>query len=253
MTSYDVKALFTSVPVDPTIHIVQHKLSQDPTLHQMTSMSIQNIVTVLEFYLKNTYFLFQGKYYEQVHGAAMGSPISFLIVNLFMEKFEVEALSTFPHTPKLWLRFVDDTFVITKTEHSQQLLQHITGQDPHIQFTVEEPSQQGTLPFLDTLVTIAPNHNFHTPVYRKPTHTDEYLHWDNNHFITAKQSVYNTLAHRAKIVSSNQEALYKEFDLIKKALQACQFPPWTLKHLQKNLLGNTTTNSSPIPTGTLPI
>ena len=50
-------------------------------------MSIQQIVTLLEFCLKNTYFLFWGKYYEQVHGAAMGFPISPLIANLFMEEF----------------------------------------------------------------------------------------------------------------------------------------------------------------------
>ena len=218
MTSYDVKGLFIPVPVDLSIHIVEYKLAQDPTLHQRTSMSIQNIVTLLEFFLKKAYFLFQGKYYDLVHGAVMGSPISPLIAKLFMEEFEVKALSTFPHPPKLCLRLVYASFVITNAEHSQQLLQHINSQDPHIQFTVEEPSQQGTLPFLNTLVTIDPNHSFHTTVYGNPTHTDQYLHWDSNHFITAKQSVYNTLAHRAKIVSSNQEALYKELDHIKKAL-----------------------------------
>ena len=42
-----------------------------------------------------------------------------------------------PSPPSLWLRFVDDTFVINKAEHSQELLQHINNQDPHIQFTVE--------------------------------------------------------------------------------------------------------------------
>ena len=61
-------------------------------------------------------------YYEQVHGAAMGSPISLLIANLVMEGFEVKALSTAP-TPHLWLQFVDDILVIHKTEHSTQLLQ----------------------------------------------------------------------------------------------------------------------------------
>ena len=75
-------------------------------------MLIQQITTLLEFYLTNTYFLFHGKYYEQVQGAAMGSPISPLIVNLFMEEFEVKALSSCPHPPSLWIRFVDDTFVI---------------------------------------------------------------------------------------------------------------------------------------------
>ena len=117
-------------------------------------MSIPQIVTLLEFCLTNTYFLFQGKYYEKVQDAAMGSPISPLIANIFMEEFEVKALSTCPN-PSLWLRFVDDTFVINKAEHSQALLQHINNQDPHIQFT-EEATQQGSLPFLDTSVTSDP-------------------------------------------------------------------------------------------------
>ena len=93
ITSYDVKVLFTWVPVDPSIAIVQQKLQQDPPLSQRTSMSIPQIINLLEFYLKNTYFLFQGKYYEQVHGAAMGSPISSLIANLFMEEFDVKAIT----------------------------------------------------------------------------------------------------------------------------------------------------------------
>ena len=140
-----------------------------------------------------------------------------------MEEFEVKALQSFPHPPSLWLRFVDDTFVINKAEHSQDLLQHINNQDPHIKFTVE-PTQQGSLPFLDTLVTIQPDNTFNTTVYRKPTHTDQYLHWDSNHHITAKQSVYNTLAHRAKTVSSTQDNLQKELTHIKTALHHCQFP-----------------------------
>ena len=126
---------------------------------------------------------------------------------------------------------MDGTFVINKAEHSQDLLQHINSQDPHIQFTVE-PTQQGSLPFLDTLVTIQPDNTFNTTVYRKPTHTDQYLHWDSNHHITAKQSVYNTLAHRAKTVSSTQENLNKELTHIKTALHCCQFPPWALNQWQ---------------------
>ena len=144
-----------------------------------------------------------------------------------MEEFEVKALQSFPNPPSLWLRFVDNTFVINKAKHSQDLLQHINSQDPHIQFTVE-PTQQGSLPFLDTLVTIQPDNTFSTSVYRKPTHTDQYLHWDSNHHITAKQSVFNTLVHRAKRVSSSQVLLNKELSHIKTALHHCQFPSWAL-------------------------
>ena len=64
------------------------------------------------------------------------------------------------------------------------------------------------------------------------THTDQYLHWDSNHFITAKNSVHNILAHRAKVVSSNPAELAKELDHLGKALQACLFPNWALNKLQ---------------------
>ena len=227
ITSFDVKALFTSVPVQPSIQIVKNRLQQDTTLPQRTAMSISQITSLLEFCLTHTYFLFQGKYYEQVQGAAVGSPISPLIANIFMEEFEVKALQSFPNPPSMWLRFVDDTFVISKAEHSQDLLQHINSQDPHIQFTVE-PILQGSLPFLDTLITIQPDNTLSTSVYRKPTHIDQYLHWDSNHHITAKQSVYNTLAHRAKTVSSTQQSMDKELTHIKTALHCCQFPSWAL-------------------------
>ena len=118
ITSFDVKALFTSVPVKPAKQIVKQRLQQDNTLPQRTCMSIAQITSLLEFCLTNTYFLFQGKSYEQVQGAAMGSPISSLIANIFMEEFEVKALSSIPCPPSLWLRFVDDTFVINRAEHS---------------------------------------------------------------------------------------------------------------------------------------
>ena len=161
----------------------------------------------------------------------MRSPISTLIANIFMEEFEVKALNTFHNPPSLWLRFVDDTFVINKAEHSQDLLQHINNQDPHIQFTVE-PTQQGSLPFLDTLVTIEPDNTFSTTVYRKPTHTDQYLHRDSSHHTTAKQSVFNTLTHRAKTISSSQDKMDRELQHIKTALQHCQFPSQTLNQWQ---------------------
>ena len=143
-----------------------------------------------------------------------------------MEEFVVKALST-THIPHPMAK-VCWWHVIQKAEHSQLLLWHINTQDPHMPFTMEEPNIDGALPFLNTQVTPGPNNTLITTVYRKPTHTDQYLHWDSNHFIGAKHSVYNTLAHRAKVVSYNQHALQKELQHIWEALQACQFPSWTL-------------------------
>ena len=142
--------------------MVKQRFQQDTTLPERTSMSIKQITSLLEFCLTNTYFLFQGKYYEQVQGAAIGFPISPLLANIFMEEFEVKALNSTPPST-LWLRFVDVTFVTNKVEHNQAHLQHIKSQDSHIQFTVE-PTQQASLPFLDTLVTIEQDNTFSSSV-----------------------------------------------------------------------------------------
>ena len=157
------------------------------------------------------------------------------------------ALSSGPHIPHLWLRFVDDTFVINKAEHCQQLLHHINNQDPNTQSTEEEPPPEGTLPFLNTLLAPAPSNTLITKVYRKPIHMEQYLHWDSNHFIAAKHGVYNTLAHRVKIVSTKQESLHKELNHIRKSLQACHVPHVHFTNYNTNLKAKTTATRKPDP------
>ena len=137
LSSYDVSALFTSVPIDPALQIIKDLLVKDNTLKERTVMDVEDIILLLEFCLKNTYFSFQGQFYEQVEGAAMGSPVSPIVANLYMEYLEQKALSTAPHPPRFWGRYVDDTFVIHKEANKQGFLQHINSVDPAIRFTVE--------------------------------------------------------------------------------------------------------------------
>ena len=94
LCSYDVTALFTSVPIDPAVNIIRKLLEQDTTLWDRTVLSVQNIIELLGLCLHNTYFSFQNNIYEQVEGVALGSPVSPLVANLYMEDFEKEALNT---------------------------------------------------------------------------------------------------------------------------------------------------------------
>ena len=145
--AYDVKALFTSVPIEPAIKIIKQHLENDKELQQRRSMSVQHIIMLLEFCLKNTHFVFQGRFYEQTEGAAMGSPLSPIIANLYMEAFEEKAINTSPTPPSLWIRFVDDTFVIIKKTQKESFGSHINSKDDKIQFIMEDSKEDGSMPF----------------------------------------------------------------------------------------------------------
>ena len=70
LSPYDVSALFTSVPIDPSLNIIKDLLEKDDTLKERTVMAVNDIILLLEFCLKNTCFSFQDQFYEQVEGAA---------------------------------------------------------------------------------------------------------------------------------------------------------------------------------------
>ena len=59
------------------------------------------------------YFSFQDQFYEQVKGAAMGSPVSSIVANLYIEYFELKALSTAPTAPGfgagMWMTHLSST------------------------------------------------------------------------------------------------------------------------------------------------
>ena len=95
--SYDVTALFTSVSITPVLDIIKERLANDQDLHKRTTMSVNQIIKLLEFCLNSTSFVYQGQFYQQIPGPAMGSPLSPIVANIFMEKFEEEALATAPH------------------------------------------------------------------------------------------------------------------------------------------------------------
>ena len=74
--------------------IIKDLLEKDPTLKDRTVLPVEDIILLLGFCLKSTYFSFLDQFYEQVEGVAMGSPVSPTVSNLYIEYFEQKALST---------------------------------------------------------------------------------------------------------------------------------------------------------------
>ena len=134
------------------------------------------------------------------------------MANLFMEEFEKKALATATLKPGFWFRYVDDT--LSSWSHGldnlQKFLDHINSLHPSIKFTFEVQKDDKTIPCLDVLFTIHDDGSLGHKVYRKPTHTDRYLHYNSFHHPSIKNSVCKTLINRAKTiceVSNNNDEL----------------------------------------------
>ena len=173
---------------------------------------------LLGFCLNNAYFLFQDQFFEQTKGAAMGSPVRPIVANLWKQS---HLNCTAP--PRIWKRYVDDIFVIQHQSHKEDFFRHINSVDPSIQFSMEESKEDGSIPFLDTIIKPQPGGTFTIGVYRKPTRTDLYLPWDSHHSLSAKYSVINTLSHRAKTICSTPKLLKKELQHLE-VLMLCKYP-----------------------------
>ena len=83
LVSFDISSLFTNVLVGVAISIISERLREDKTLGDRTILSPERLAELLEMCLKSTCFSHGGNYYEQKESAAMGSPVSAAVDNLY--------------------------------------------------------------------------------------------------------------------------------------------------------------------------
>ena len=137
----------------------------------------------------------------------MGSSVSPIIADIFMEDLEDKTFGTYDATPRVWYRFVDDVISVVKKHNAQGLLQHLNKQHGRIQFTIKMENS-GSLTFMDIRITRQPQGELTEEVYQKPTHTNRYVPFSSHHPISVKSGVVACLANRAIRVSSSQAGRY---------------------------------------------
>ena len=198
-------------------------LSSDDSLFDRTPLDSNRITELLELCLRSTYFSYKGVFYEQTEGAAMGSPVSAVVANLYMQFFEEMALRLAPVAPKLWKRYVDDVFCIIKSGEEKILLKHLNSLRDSIKFTMET-EESGSIAFLDCHLHRTENSKLTVSVYRKKTHTDKYLNFDSHHPVHVKKGVVKCLYNRAKKVTTSSRDLGKEERHLNQVLLSNGYP-----------------------------
>ncbi|KFD60951.1 hypothetical protein M514_13377 [Trichuris suis] len=173
---------------------------------------------------EGNYFHFQGAHFSQTQGVPMGSPLSPVLAEFFMEHLEQRAFAcdNFTRRVEFFKRYVDDIFAIVKKGHEQSFLHHLNGLfTEHIKFTIEK-EHGGRLPFLDALV-IKDGHRLKTTVYRKPRNTDRYLNYHSHHPKSVKIGIVTGMVDRAFHLC-DAEFLDAELTHIKRSLMRNDYP-----------------------------
>ncbi|BHF71591.1 mitochondrial 54S ribosomal protein YmL35 [Sparganum proliferum] len=200
IVSFDVVSLFTSIPQQLAIDVVDQLLAERYEERDKPLKS-EHLLELLRYCLK-TYFTFGGQMYEQIKGTPMGSPISGLIAEVVLQR--VEHLVFTKYQPKFWARYVDDTFAVVKTTDIEHLKELLNSVNPDIQFTMEAETNN-QLPFLDILVRRCTTGQLQTTVFRKSTSTRQILHFNSNHPLSHKRSCVRTLFQRVETHCSTPE------------------------------------------------
>ena len=174
--------------------------TQNPDLlpSNLTADTIQSLINLC---LDNSYFEFNGQFYSQDTGGTMGSPLVVELSEIRVAETEQTALSSSPDPPLNYRHFVDDGIgSFRDRQHADSYLSHINSLNPDLQYTIEHPSPDGSLPYLDLL--IHPDKS--TSIYRKPTHTNLYVKYNSCAPNSSKFSVIRSLTRRAYELCSPQ-------------------------------------------------
>ena len=147
LVSFDVESLFTNILLEECIDSAVDYISEGNPDLKLTESELRSLFTVAT---AQTHFLFNGSFYDQIDGVAMGSPLALNLVlaNLFMGHHEKLWLENFQGSEILFYRrYVDATFCLFHSEHDAILFfDYINSRHPNIRFTMEKEAQH-KLPF----------------------------------------------------------------------------------------------------------
>lgn len=196
LASFDMVNLYTNVPVPDTLDIVEKHLNNSNLLPE----AVNEFMSLLKEILKQNYFEFNGSFYSQNDGLAMGSPLSEILADIYLNHIESEFIFSDKNKVKdkilFYHRYVDDTLLLFNgnTRQLDKLHNHLNSISPKLKFTLEV-EQSNRINFLDLTLEKAKN-KLEFSIYRKPTTSTQTIHSTSFHPYSHKMAAYNSMVHR---------------------------------------------------------
>ena len=210
-------------PLDETIDICIDSLYKDyENTPKFPKDVFRNLLTVAT---KEWFFMFNNKFYKQIDGVAMGSPLGPALANIFMCNFENKWLKDCPHSlkPVIYRRYVDDIFVLfSSLDQVEKFKSYLSSKHPNINFSLEKENE-GRISFLDVNI-FREKGKFVTNVYRKKTFSGVYTNFDSFILETYKTGLVKSLLFRCLNLCSDFVKFHHETSILKGILYKNSYP-----------------------------
>ena len=223
LVSYDVTSLFTNIPLQETIDIAINLIfNHNPNLN-ITKKELKKLFL---FATSQTHFIFNSKFYNQIDGVAMGSPLAPVLANIFMGFYEFKWLNEYNlNKPKFYLRYVDDILAaFDKEQDSLDFLNFLNKRHSNIKFTIEKQTNH-SIAFLDVFISGINNQNLTLQTYHKLTYTGLLLNFKSFASFSYKISLIKCLIDRSFKICNNWNSFHNDIENIKSNLIKNAYPP----------------------------
>ena len=194
LCTIDVLGLYPNIPHKDELEAMQKALDKQ----EGQTISTDSLILLVEFVLKNNVFEHNMRYFKQLNGTAIGTKFAPPYAILFMGYLEHKILNSLVEKPLVWLRYIDDIFMIWQHEEEAltEFLKILNSCHPTIKLTAEYS--------LDVEVTWSGN-KLLTALYIKPTDTHQYLEFSSCHIYHSKKSIpYSQALRFYSIYSENR-------------------------------------------------
>ncbi len=207
LVTLDVESLYTNIPNDFGLRAARITLQKERNTPGIKP-SNESLLKLLRLVLTSNNFKFNGSNFLQVGGCTMGSKVSVGYANNSLGYFETLHVYTYPDQPLIYLRFIDDIFIIwTKgLESLHDFVKHMNSCTTFFKFTSE--ISEDSVTFLDTRISLV-NGALIADLYCKPTDSHNYLFYSSAHPRACKDSIPYSQFLRIRRICSKYDDFYK--------------------------------------------
>ena len=217
VVSFDVKSLYTNVPVTEAIAVCTDLLFSGK--YELPPVNKETFIELAKMASCDVIMSTHRGYFKQIDGLAMGSPPAPHLANGWLSQYD----DTIKGDSKLFSRYMDDILQEIKTSQINDRLAAINALHEKLAFTIER-QVEGRIPFLDMLI-MNNQGRLSSGWYNKPTDTGLILNYHALAPRRYKRSVVSGFVHRIMRACSTWQRFHESLVKAKMVLERNQYPP----------------------------